>query len=62
MSSETSNYQEAYSLYEQLHILINDGRGEGVNADDLRDRLDPVWYKLTDEEQAKLRIEVGNMS
>ena len=37
-----------------LHKLIKEGKGDTEEADKLRDKMDPLWYKLGPEEAEEL--------
>ena len=50
--SITSNHLQQYlDLLEELDALILNGRGDESEADDLRDRMDVPWRKLSEEER-----------
>ncbi len=53
--TENSCYVEHEALLMQLHHLIANGLGDTEEADAVRDRMEPSWYRLKPEE--KLRIE-----
>ncbi len=41
-------------LLNQLHLLIDQGRGENSDADAIRDRMDEPWKHLSSEEIAEI--------
>jgi DNA-binding CsgD family transcriptional regulator len=49
---ESPHFVEYVALLRQLRGLIADGKGEGEEADRLRDRMDRPWPHLTREEIA----------
>lgn len=42
-------------LLTELHRLINEGKGDGEEAEALADRMDTPWYAMTGQEQARMR-------
>lgn len=50
----------AYLALERAMVDLDDA-GDPV-GDDLRDRMDPIWWKLSDEERAALDNRNGNPS
>lgn len=50
----------AYLALERAMVDLDDA-GDPV-GDDLRDRMDPIWLKLSDEERAALDARVGDPS
>lgn len=50
--------EEYKALLERLHALIQRGADEGQEGEDIRDGMDPLWYRMTDAE----REEVGRYS
>jgi hypothetical protein len=39
----------------QVHVLIAHGKGDSVEADEIRDEMDEPWYAMTDVEQVRMR-------
>lgn len=39
---------------EQLHELMRQGKGEDQEADDIRERMGDLWWKLTDAERKEM--------
>jgi hypothetical protein len=50
-----SAYAESMRCLIELHRLIAAGRGDGVEADAVRERMEPLWHTLDDLEQARIR-------
>jgi tetratricopeptide (TPR) repeat protein len=54
-----------FRLYEQLllrvHELIAAGEGDSEEADELRERMDAPWHRLTEAEQTRLRGLSGDL-
>jgi hypothetical protein len=50
-------YVKLVELLHQLHILMRDGKDD-EEGDRVRDAMDPLWYKLSAEEQDR----IGGMS
>lgn len=42
-------------LMRQVHALIDQGKGDSEEAEDLAELLDHPWYAMTDEEQQRMR-------
>jgi len=51
---EKPAFVEYVELLNQLHVLIDRGLGESVEADVIRDRMDEPWMRLTNEEIAEI--------
>ena len=47
----TSALDTFKALLQQLKMVDN----ESPEADDIRDRMDPVWYAMTEEERLQAR-------
>ena len=43
----------------EAEMITADARGDSAASDALRDRMDPLWYALTDDEQAALNDREG---
>lgn len=43
-------------LLSKLHQLEIDGKFESDEADDVRDKMDVHWYRLTDDQLALVRL------
>lgn len=43
--------EEYEVLLRRLHVLIQEGNGESAEADDIRDRMDVPWYKMSGEDK-----------
>lgn len=52
---QNPHYVRYVALLEQLHALIRDGRGDGPEADSVREQMDGPWRHLTPEETARVR-------
>lgn len=52
---QNPHYVRYVALLEQLHALIRDGRGDGPEADSLREQMDQPWHHLSSEETARAR-------
>jgi hypothetical protein len=50
----TAAYDIYVSRLAQLRQLIDDGKGDSPEADDLRDRLDAPWEAMTADEREKI--------
>lgn len=37
-------------MLRKLDALIKDGKGDGPEADELRDKMDPPWWEMTEQE------------
>ena len=51
---EPTNFEKGAQLLVRLHELIEQGEGEGAQADQVRDRMDEVWAKLDEVKLARL--------
>jgi hypothetical protein len=49
-------------LTAKLCDLINKGMGDSDDADRLRDEMDPLWYALSEEEEAEARNQCVKLS
>ncbi len=47
--------EEYLNLFKQLESLWDQGLGESEEAEELRDRSDGPWYRMTGEEVAQVR-------
>ena len=52
--TENSCYVEHEVLLRQLHHLIAEGLGDTEEADAVRDRMEPSWYRLKPEEKKRI--------
>jgi hypothetical protein len=46
-----SPFIQGLGLLIKLHAMMKAGNGDSEEADFLRDKMDPLWYTMTDEEQ-----------
>jgi DNA-binding CsgD family transcriptional regulator len=53
-SQESPAFIEYVDLLHQLHMLVDTGRGESIEADAIRDRMDEPWRHLSVEEIAEI--------
>lgn len=51
-------YREYAALLGRLHELDRRGAADSAEADELRERMDPLWSELSDEEQ-RLAVELS---
>jgi len=51
-----SDYNVFVDLLKRLHVLMAADQGDEKAADDLRDEMDGLWNKLSDEEQLQLHV------
>ena len=51
---ESPAFSEYVELLNRLHVLIDTGLGESLEADAIRDRMDEPWGHLTSEEIAEI--------
>lgn len=52
--ADNPEYVKAETLLKELHRLISEGKGDSDEADAVREEMDEPWWKLTQEEQARL--------
>jgi hypothetical protein len=52
----TEHARKYFELYYKLERMIDDEKSHTSEADDLRDQLDEVYYKMTDGERELLDI------
>jgi tetratricopeptide (TPR) repeat protein len=52
--AENPDYRRYEELLKQVHHLIAIGKGDSDEADELRERMDAPWYRLSDAERARL--------
>lgn len=50
----SDNYLASVRGLRELHSLIASGDGDSPEADALRESLEAPWYRMTDEEQARV--------
>lgn len=50
----TSAAAEYEAMFWELDRLWQEGKGESDEAEAIRDRSDPIWEQLTDEEQQRI--------
>ena len=48
-----SPYADYLWMHKKLITLINEGKGDSQEADDLRDQMDKPWYAMNQEERFK---------
>jgi len=54
-----SAYQKYKYLLARLKKLINDGRGETENAENLRKNMDKLWLKIPEDKRRKINQNVS---
>ena len=50
--------QFAFNQWVELDDLWKAGKGEGQEADDLRDQMDRPWYALTESEREEVEAAI----
>lgn len=48
-------FREYTVLIQQLNTMCDNGQGSSTEADDLRDKMDPLWYAMTEDHRQSFR-------
>ncbi len=54
----TGAYHKYRALLSQLKDLISRGPDDSLEAEELRDQMDPLWFQLSESERAEINKNV----